>query len=523
MSVTISFCSSQTTPETSNKKDFKWLNAYMKTFNDERGFSGSVLIAKNDEIVFQKAIGWTDVEKGKLNNLDTRFNLMSGTKMFTAVAIAQLAEQGKLKFDVPIINYLPNYPNQAFAKKATIHDLLTHSSGLKDYWDDEYEKHWLKIKTLKETLLFISDTLLFEPGEKRKYTNSGYIVLGLIIEKITGLSYYDYIKKNIYVPAEMDRTDSYELDGTIPDLAVNYQGISNKWYVAPYGIKGNSAHGGFSTVADMFKFHKALQTNKLISASLLKLIQSDKTPVGETTSWNYGYGFTDEIVNGYKCVGHGGLGYGIYFKYRYFTELGYTVILFSNAQSGLPDVLLDRINNYITSKELERPAFLENEKVEAAKTRFTVEIVPPPKNRDGATVLESAPEDNLSRYWTIIDGITKSLNTKDQGLFNSFFAKLDAVTVASNKSMYTFFVKKVFPLRGKIVEFHSLSPPVEMQDSSFPMRIATFHLKNGFPGSITVALNNEGKIDHLSLFVHRQICPNLVDSNCSKVTKQVGK
>ena len=508
----------------SSAKDFSWLNYYMESFNKERGFSGAVLIAKGEDLVFQKAIGWADVEKDLANDLHTRFNLGSGNKMFTAIAIAQLVERGKLKYDDPISKYLTDYPNIRFANRATIHDLLTHTSGLGDYWDDEYEKHWGNLKTLKDRIPFVvKDSLLFEPGERHSYSNSGFIVLGLIIEEISGESYFDFIKKNIYLPAGMTKSDSYKNNGTVPDLAIGYQGLNNQWYVARHGLMGTSAGGGFSTLGDMFRFDKALRNNILLSKESVDLLRSDKTPAAENRSWEYGYGFIVNQVNGKLRVGHGGRGPGIYFEYYFFPELDYTMIIFSNSESGAPDALFRKINDFITTPETDQLAVSAETEKNTVQESFNVEIIPHPDKSEMITYLDAEANEDLSPYWNNITTLATAINEQRIEAFNDCFAKKDLVTLASNESMFNFMVKQVIPSRGKIEKFHALSDPVKVTDSPFLIRVATFHLEDGYPGSISISLNEEGKVDHISLFVHPQICSNGKDVDCPEVARHLKK
>lgn len=143
--------------------------------------------------------------------------------MFTAVAIAQLAEGGKLSFSDTVGKLLPDYPNRVVAEKVTVHHLLTHTSGMGSYFNDKFFANLNNMKTVADYLpLFASDPLAFEPGTKWQYSNAGFTVLGLIIEKLSGQSYYDYVKQHIFKPAGMVNTDSYERDKDVPNLAIGY-------------------------------------------------------------------------------------------------------------------------------------------------------------------------------------------------------------------------------------------------------------------------------------------------------------
>jgi len=188
--------------------------------------------------ILKEAYGYASLAFEVPNRVDTKFNLGSMNKMFTGVAISQLAEKGNLSFDDRIIDHIPDYPNEEIAGKVTIHQLLTHTSGLGNYWTEEYMKTSKdRFRAVEDYLpLFVDQPLLFEPGTSWSYSNSGFMVLGLIIESITGQSYFDYVMENIYKPAGMINTDAYELDYIIPNLAVGYtraQARAGEFYLNP--------------------------------------------------------------------------------------------------------------------------------------------------------------------------------------------------------------------------------------------------------------------------------------------------
>ena len=198
--------------------------AYLEELNAQNKFSGAVLIGKDGVPILKRAYGLANRSFNVPNRIDTKFNLGSMNKMFTGVSILQLVEQGKLALDDKIIKHVPDYPNKEITSKVTIHQLLTHTSGMGLYWTDEYMKTSKdRFRDIEDYLpLFVDQPLQFKPGSKFSYSNSGYMVLGLIIEKVTGQSYFDYVMENIYKPAGMINTDAYELDYVVPNLAVGY-------------------------------------------------------------------------------------------------------------------------------------------------------------------------------------------------------------------------------------------------------------------------------------------------------------
>ncbi|MCL4706796.1 beta-lactamase family protein [bacterium] len=240
-------------------------------------FSGVVLLAKNGKPVFQRAYGFASQAYEVFNRVDTKFNLGSINKIFTKIAIAQLAEQGKLSFDDPISKHLPDYPNRQAAEKVTILHLLNMSSGIGDIFNEQYANlPKERLRAIKDYLpLFAGDPLAFEPGARRQYSNGGYLVLGAIIEAVSGEDYFDYVCTHIFKPAGMENTDSYEADAPVQNLATGYtlraggsgERRSNV-YTKP--ARGSSAGGGYSTAEDLLKFTLALQNLKLLGADYTK-------------------------------------------------------------------------------------------------------------------------------------------------------------------------------------------------------------------------------------------------------------
>lgn len=234
-------------------------------------FSGTVIIAKGDRPVLQKAYGLASLEYNVPNRIDTKFNLGSINKIFTQVAIGQLVEQGKLSFDDTLGKHLPDYPNRVAADKVTIRHLLDMASGIGDFFGPEFEAMPKdRLRTIKDFLpLFAGKPLEFEPGTKHQYSNGGYIVLGAIVEKVSAQDYYDYVREHIFKPAGMQNTDWYEADLPTPNMASGYtrEGMEgkkarrNNLYTRP--AKGSPAGGGYSTAEDLFKFALALQAGKL--------------------------------------------------------------------------------------------------------------------------------------------------------------------------------------------------------------------------------------------------------------------
>ena len=296
-------------------------------------FSGAILIAHNDKITEKRAFGLASIEYGIENRLDTKFNIASITKLITAVATLQLYENGKVGLRVPIGEYLPDYPNKLVRDSVTIHQLLTHTSGNNNFYVGDFLKtDKMKYKNISDFVpLFANDTLLSKPGTKYDYSASGFVILGLIIEEVSGKNYYDYVKENIFNPAEMTNTTELEIDSVVQNKASGYTtffGASktpkkNDYYLT----KASPAGFHYSTVEDLFKFSKALRNGKLLKKRTAALMFEPKV-----TGYNpnLGYGIDIDLRYNQTIQGHSGGWYGVRCELMDFIKDNYTVVILSN-------------------------------------------------------------------------------------------------------------------------------------------------------------------------------------------------
>lgn len=311
----------------------KSIETFVKKLVDADVFSGTVLIANGDKVIFKGAYGKANKDFNAPNTIDTKFNLGSMNKMFTSVAIAQLVEQGKISFDDPLSKFVPDFPNPTAAGKIRIKHLLTHTAGLGSYFNKKFmESSRAKFRTVDDMMTLADEKdVAFEPGTKWAYSNTGMLVLGKVIEKASGQNYFDYIREHIYKRAGMTRSDSYDLDRVNPNLAVGYdkeftdKGVTFRNNVFSHVIRGGPAGGGYSTAEDLLNFSLALRSNKLVGAQYVKLLTSPKP---ELNSPRYGYGFI--IEDDGAIAGHGGGFEGISSNLDMFLENGYTAVVMSN-------------------------------------------------------------------------------------------------------------------------------------------------------------------------------------------------
>jgi CubicO group peptidase (beta-lactamase class C family) len=321
-------------------------------------FSGAVLVARDGIPLFMKAYGLASKRYSVPNQIDTKFNLGSMNKMFTAVAIAQLAAQGALSFSDPIAMHLPDYPRDV-ASKVTIHHLLTHTSGLGNFFNEKFEASRSKLRTVDDFIpLFIDQPLAFEPGERWQYSNAGFIVLGAVIQRVSsGQSYFDYVREHVYKPAGMHNTDAYDMDRPIPNLAIGYtRAYVREWpELGPWRsnlflhtIKGGPAGGGFSTVEDLLKFDQALRGHKLLSPEHTNTVLAGKVDLPGAPGTQYAYGFHDDRTKASRIVGHGGGFPGINGQLDMYLDLGYTVAVLSNYSPPAAHYVAMRLREMLT-------------------------------------------------------------------------------------------------------------------------------------------------------------------------------
>ena len=316
----------------------KELDSYFSSLVAENKLSGVVLVAKDGVTVASKVVGVANKATNAPIDLNTKFNLGSMNKMFTAIAIAQLAQAGKLSFTDTVSKHLPDYPNKEAAEKVTIHHLLTHTSGMGSYWGEKYVAQREKLLNVSAYLpLFASEPLSFAPGEKFQYSNAGFVVLGAILEKVSGEDYYSYVQEHIYRPAGMSDTGFYEPGKESRNLAVGYTKMSSNGQPQEEihdnnglrEIKGGPAGGGFSTAPDLVKFQQALFSYKLLDKAHTELVTTGKVD-GPPGMGKYGYGFGDNSMGGKHSVGHNGGFPGVAAELQMFPESGYTAVALMN-------------------------------------------------------------------------------------------------------------------------------------------------------------------------------------------------
>jgi CubicO group peptidase (beta-lactamase class C family) len=322
----------------------------------QRGlFSGTVLISKSDSILLAKGYGWADYDQHILNSPQTRFRIASVSKQFTAMAILLLEEQGKLHVQDHICRYIESCPPAW--QPITIHQLLTHSSGIPDYYDAFDNGHpftrdqiiaWFKAKALD-----------FAPGTQFRYSNSGYILLGYIIEKVSGQPYATFLQQNIFDPLQLRNTGYSTNQQSPPVYATGYQQLPVK--VAPNYMAPGLADGElYSTIGDLSRWDEALFNHTFASPGALHAMFTQQVSWGcggaSTTQlchggpYGYGYGwfifFNDNGIQR-QLIDHTGEMNGFVTDNLYYPEQKLTIIILSNQGTFNRYTLEDRIERLL--------------------------------------------------------------------------------------------------------------------------------------------------------------------------------
>lgn len=270
----------------------------------DSNFRGNIYIVKDNEVLCENVTGFADLANEVPNSLETKFASASAGKVFVAVGILQLIEQGKIRFDDTIGKIL-DIDLQHIDDEVTVEQLLNHTAGVPDYFDesvmDEYEELWVdypnyKIRYNSDLLpLFINKPMMYPKGEKFQYNNSGYVLLAMIIEKVTGMYFDRYLKENIFDVCDMKSTGYYELDKLPAKCANHYIYCSDtKSYrtnIYSVDVKGTGAGGAYITVKDIVKFWNNLISGKLMSKKLVSEMLIKQSGDGlDAEEGYYGYG-----------------------------------------------------------------------------------------------------------------------------------------------------------------------------------------------------------------------------------------
>lgn len=312
-------------------------------------FSGVALVARGDTIEFVRAGGVADRSSGAKITPETRFNLGSINKTFTALAIAQLIQEGRVSLDDRLAKFLPDHPNAEAAAKITIRQLISHRGGVAQFMGADFGGG-----TVAEMAQRVGrEPQAFEPGAQQQYSNGGYVLLGRVVEVVSGKSYEDYVAEKIYAPAGMKSTGFYRSTEKAADFARGYYSADAQGRPMRGGAEfaanplqaGNPAGGGYATAADMFRFARALRAGRLLDAKMTDYVLNG-TFAGEE---KFGFALREQIVGGRRFLGNGGGAPGVNAEFRFEPAGDVTVVVLTNSSPPAATQMLGRILERLTA------------------------------------------------------------------------------------------------------------------------------------------------------------------------------
>jgi CubicO group peptidase (beta-lactamase class C family) len=331
------------------------LDQYFRELTQQDKFSGVVLIKQGEQEVFSKAYGYASRAWKVPNTLDVRFDTASITKLFTSVAVMQMVDQGRLSFDTGVVDFL-GLTDTTISKGVTVYQLLTHTSGIADDAEedgDEALEDVYKNKpnySIKETVDFLPQFIHkppnFAPGQGCSYCNMGYILLGLAVERASGLSYRDYVRQHIFAPAGMSASDFFRMDYVTENVAegadpvLDEAGKVKEWRrnIYAYSPQGAPDGGAHVTASDLIRFMQVMQAGQLLSPELTKMFFTPQVDYKDRETWMQRFGFglwfrmdrSGQVVHYQKE----GMSNGASGMMRYYPDQAITIALLSNMIDG---------------------------------------------------------------------------------------------------------------------------------------------------------------------------------------------
>lgn len=336
-----------------------YLYDYLQKMEAHDLFSGSVLVAKGDKVLFNQSFGFSDKENQKKNNTHTKYLIASSTKMFTSIAIAQLIESGKLELSVPISNYIKNYPEH-IAGQVTVEQLLTHTSGIELDDIQDFNSAIDKAASVQEMieaqikyLPKMKGYRNFKPALQYNYTNEGFDLLGYIIEAVSGQGFYEYVSEHIFKKLNLKNTTEFDAEKT--ELIAKGYKLSNA--AEETGVSFNFENNSFlprrsrpstsfmSTTEDMYRFLLELNKGRLIQTKTLNQFACPKVTVSDhpLLKIKYGYGCIITQKRHGEAIGHAGNWHGVSTRCEYYEKGDYYVIVLSNYER-----VADKVANHIS-------------------------------------------------------------------------------------------------------------------------------------------------------------------------------
>jgi CubicO group peptidase (beta-lactamase class C family) len=312
--------------------------------NNVKEFSGVIRINRAEEVLFEKAYGFADISNDRINNINTRFGIASGAKLLAAISICKLVEQGKLKFDSLLKEYIDC---DNFDENVTVKHLLTHTSGLPDYFYEDFTEITIPMYMLKEPKDFLPSMIMqksvFKAGEKYQYNNGGYVILAYIVEKVSGMRFIDFVKEHIFDVLEMNSSGYFSMDMLPKNCAYGYEENSDgtlKTNIFSIPIIGGGDGGVFVTANDISKLWDGLLNYKLLNKDITNELLTPQVYVHYDVYYGYGIYIVKRDEGIYKYFITGG-DPGVSFESTVYPNKEIEVTILGNRKFSTYELLME--------------------------------------------------------------------------------------------------------------------------------------------------------------------------------------
>lgn len=344
----------------------KSLDSLFKSYYSKGSPGAAIVIELRGKVIFEQGYGLANISDGRMIDHATHFNIGSLTKQFTAYSILKLELEKRLSLTDKLSQYFPGL-DPSIGEKVTIRELLTHSSGIRDHYEFT-DTFLVKHATDKDVLEAVrkQHSTLFEPGSQYRYSNTAFCLLGLIIEKASGLYYADYLQKNIFDPLSMNHTKVFSMDMLVSNRALGYDADSSRQYFRILDASqaiffSTEADGGiYTSLDDYLRWFHALQSGTILDPALVQKLRSAQFPIDPAGRLSYGYGWFVSTLDSVKSVYHTGSNGG--FRAIVFTrpEVNDAIVIFSNRDDIDLEKMLEQINQilHISDKSFTKIASL---------------------------------------------------------------------------------------------------------------------------------------------------------------------
>ncbi len=328
------------------------IDSVLSDYNKEDSPGAALMIIQNGKILYSKGYGLANIEEKIHVTTKTDFRLASVTKEFTATAIMKLVEEGKLNYNDNLFEIFPGFPE--YGKDITVKNLLNHTSGLIAYEDLIPDSATVQVKDKDVLAMMMSvDSTYFEPGTEYRYSNTGYALLAMIVEKKSGKSFAEYLTENIFDPLEMKSSVAYEKGiSEVPNRAYGYERTDSGWTRKDQSLTSAVLGDGgiYTSIEDMYKWDQNLYKSKIISqASVENSFKRNLLKNGDKI--DYGYGWHLKTYNGDEIVYHGGSTVGFRNVIYRIPSKKFTIIILTNRDEGEPEKLAEQIVDFYFPKK----------------------------------------------------------------------------------------------------------------------------------------------------------------------------